>query len=570
MLFDILLTQVPDNISILFEIGIMMIVAGILAFIFKLIKQPRIPAYIIAGIILGPLALGLIKNSQAIFSLSEIGVAFLLFFAGLEINLKNLKRVGKIATISGLIEISLMAIISSIILISWHFKNIELVYITLVVAFSSTMIVVKMLADKEELNTLHGRIVVGILLIQDIVAIIALTVLTTNLTFGTIADSILKAGVFMIFAIIMSFISLPIFRASAKSSELILIMSLSFLFLFVIAAYSLGLSLVIGAFFAGVVLANSPFKTDIKGRIHPLRDFFGAILFVSLGIQLVLISKSYLSLFFILMFLILIIKPIVVLLSVRIFGYTNRTAFLTGNSLGQSSEFALILLTQGLLLNQISQNLFSVLVFVTILTMSLSGYFFSYEAGLYKLFSFFPARVLNKIPTKKEELNYGLSNRKKIVIFGAHRMGTLILKKFDKIKNEILIIDYNPDVIKSLIDKKIPCLYGDYANPEIIDKLKIINPEIIISTIPNKEDNINLIEKTKKNNSKTIVVVVADRIHNALELYKKGADYVILPKVISGIQINEIVEKIKHDKKGMKKREVDFLNSIHYYLYKER
>lgn len=564
-----LIPDIPANFEILFEIGIMIIVAGLLAFIFKALKQPRIPAYIIAGIILGPLSLGLIENSNVILALSEIGVAFLLFFAGLEIDFSNLKRVGKITLIAGIIQMGLMALLTVALLIFQKFNSIEMMHIILVVAFSSTMVVIKILSDKEELNTLHGRIIIGILLIQDIVAIIALTVLTTNLNWLSILISLGKAILFIVFGLIVAKVSGPIFKLSAKSSELILIISLAFLFLFAISAYSFGLSLVIGAFFAGVALANSPFKVDIKGRIHPLRDFFGAILFVSLGMQLVWISQEYLKLFFLLLGLIIIIKPIVLILSIRILGYTNRTAFLTGNSLGQSSEFALILLTQGLLLSQISQSLFSVLVFVIILSMSLTVYFINYESKLYKIF-LYPARLFEKIPTRKEELNYGIIKKKKIIIFGCHRTGTLILKKFSDIKNDLLIIDFNPDIIRSLIQKKVPCLYGDFANPEIIKKIKFMNPEIIISTIPDHEDNLNLIEKTKKINSKIIIIVMAEHIHEALELYKKGADYVILPKVISGLRINEFIDKIKHDRKGIKKREIEFLNDIHYFLYKEK
>ncbi len=566
-LIETLMPNAPGNLLILFEIGIMIIVAGILAFIFRMIKQPRIPAYVIAGIILGPLALGLIKSSDVVLALSEIGVAFLLFFAGLDIDFRNLKKVGKTAIFAGIWQMVTVFIITIIIFLSWHLKSTELIYASLIVAFSSTMVVIKLLADKEELNSLHGRLIVGILLIQDVAAIIALTVMTTSLTLTTVSLSLLKAILFVIFAVVLAKISKPILKISAKSSELILIISLGFLFIFSIAAYSFGLSLVIGSFFAGVVLANTEFKTDIKGRINPLRDFFGAILFVSLGMQLVWISKSYLGLFVILIVLIMVIKPLIIIMLIRIFGYTNRTAFLSGNYLGQSSEFALILLTQALVLNQISQNIFSILVFVTIITMSLTGYFVQYESRLYKIFSI-PAKIFDKLPTKKEELNYGIIDRKKIVIFGCHRMGTMILKKFSSIKNDLLIIDFNPEIIHSLIEKKIPCMYGDYANPEIIKKLSMMKPEIIISTIPDKEDNINLIEKIKKINSRAIILVVADRIHEALELYKKGADYVILPKVLSGVQIGDLIDKIKKDKNGVKKREIDFLNEIHYYMYK--
>jgi len=545
----------------------MIILAGIFAFVFKILKQPKIPAYIIAGILLGPLVFGIIKDNEVIRSLSEIGVAFLLFFVGLEIDLSNLKRVGKVASFTGIIEVILVSIVSVVISLLMGFENIELVYISGVIAFSSTMIVIKLLADKEEINTLHGRIIVGILLIQDIIAIIILTVLTTNLSLSTLFFSLGKGILFIILGILIGRMSHPILKESAKSNELLLLVPLAFLFIYSISAYLFGLSVVVGAFFAGVVLANSPFKIDIKGRIYPLRDFFGAILFVSLGIQLLWIPKEYLGLFIILMAITLIIKPIIIFLTVRLLGYTNRTAFLTGNSLGQASEFALIILTQGLAMNHISSNIFSVLVFVTIISMSVTSYTIKHEQKIYKIFSY-PAKLFEHLPNKKEQLNYQSESKGGVIILGCHRMGTLLLQKFSSMKEDVLVIDFNPDIIKSLMKKKVPCLYGDYANPEIMSKIIKINPKMLISTIPDKEDNINLIRKLKKLNKNISIIVVAERIHEALELYKEGADYVILPKVISGVYIDDLIEKITKDKKNLKKNQIDFLNKIHYYLYK--
>lgn len=566
MVFENLMSAIPKELLIVFEIGVMIIVAGILAFIFRILRQPRIPAYIITGIILGPLALGIIESSEFIRAMSEIGVAFLLFFAGLEINFKSLKKVGKVASITGIVQMALISLIAYGILLYMNFENIQLIYLILVVAFSSTMVGIKLLSDKDELGTLHGRIVIGILLIQDVVAIIALTALTTNLTLASIGTSLLKAGGFVVFSVLLAKLSEPIFKYAARSSELLFIVSLGFLFLFSISAYIVGLSLIIGSFFAGVTLANSRFKTEIKGRVHPLRDFFGAILFVSLGMQLVWIPIEYYGLFGILILLIMFLKPIIITIFIRVLGYTNRTAFLTGNTLGQSSEFALILLVQGLALAHITQGLFSVLVFVTIITMSLTGYFVKYESGLSRTY-FNPARLFGKIAPKREGLGYGLKRDKRIVIVGAHRVGALIIKKYEKMKKDILVVDYNPDVINSLIKKKIPCLYGDFGNPEVIGKISSLNPKVIISTTPDKESSINLIKKIKEKNPNAKIIVTSTRIQNALRLYGDGADYVVLPKVISGQKIIEEIEKVENDGKHLRKEHINFLNKIHYYLW---
>ena len=569
---DSLVLAIPHDFLILFEIGIMIILAGILAFVFRLLNQPRIPAYVISGIILGPLALGIIESNEFILALSEIGVAFLLFFAGLEINLKQLKQVGKVASITGILEMVIIGLITLGIFFSFGFNNIELLYITLVVAFSSTMVVIKLLSDKDQLNTLHGRIIVGILLMQDIVAIAALTILTTDLSWGSILSPLIKAALFMIFAFVLVKLFKPVFRISAKSNELILIISLAFLFLFAISAYAFGLSLAIGSFFAGVALANSTYKTEIKGRVHPLRDFFGAILFVSLGIQLVWIPKSQWTLLLILILLVMTLKPLILTLLVRLTGYTNRTAFLTGNYLGQSSEFALILLTQGLVIGHLTSNLFSVLVFATIITMSLTGYSIKSEPVLYRIFLRITHPFSKNISTKKEKLEYGLEKKTNIVLFGYHRIGASFLKKFTHKKDELLVIDFNPEVIKNLIDKKVPCLYGDYANPEIIEKLKLpyIKPKLVVSTVPSKEDNIHLIKKVKEVSKKITIVVVSESIHDAIDLYEKGADYVIVPKVESGESISSVINKLEKDKNSLKNKEVNRLKNIREFMHPSR
>lgn len=568
--FQNLIASIPENFVILFEIGIIIIFASILAFILKLVKQPLIPAYVIAGILIGPLVFGIIQNQELIKSLSEIGVIFLIFVAGLEINFKKLKEVGHASTIAGVLQIVIMFAAGFFIALWLGLLGKIPIYIGLIVAFSSTMVVIKLLADKKELNSLHGRLIIGILLIQDIVAILALTILTTNFTLASILIALAKAGAFAVIALILSKVANPIFRASAKSAELLIVVSIAFLFLFTIGAYFANLSLIIGAFFAGVALANSDFKIEIVGKIMPIRDFFAVIFFVALGMQLIIISTDYIILFLILLGLVIILKPLVIMFLVRGFGYKKRTAFLTGNALAQTSEFSLIMIGLGIALGHLTDmGLVSVLILLTIVSMALTTYLIRYDKKLYSWLSF-PLNLFNKIKSKKEDLEYIYEDGKKIVLFGCHRMGTLVLKRYEDKKKDIMVVDYNPEIIKALINKKIPCIYGDFINSEVLEKLNLENAEIIISTIPDAEDNLLLIKKIKQYNSKVPVIVVAERISEALMLYKEGADYVILPKVIGGQKAFEEIRKIRQNRTNIekiKKAQLKYLNSIHRILY---
>ena len=254
---------------------------------------------------------------------------------------------------------------------------------------------------------------------------------------------------------------------------------------------------------------------------------------------------------------------------VRLFGYKKRTAFLTGNALAQTSEFSFIIVTLGFTMGHISAELFSTLILLTILTMSFTTYFISYERKLVNWLSW-PLNVLEGIKSREEELEFVKDNNKDIVIFGCHRIGSLILKEFEKHKDDVLVVDYNPQIIRALMDKKIPSIYGDFMHQEVLDKVNLKNSKIFVSTIPDFEDNMSLIRKIKKENSKAVIIIVASRISEAKELYKQGADYVILPKFISGEKASDVIRKAKKGRGEISKLKIvhkKYLNSISRLLW---
>ena len=564
-----LFANVPSELALITEIGFIIIVATFFGFIVKMSKQPLIPAYILTGIFIGPLVFGLIKDVELINSLSQIGVAFLIFTAGIEIKIKKLKEVGAVSSFGGLIQVLVMFFVAFFISIWLGFLGKAPIYIGLVVALSSTMIVISLLSEKKELNSLHGRIILGFLLIQDIVAIIALAILSSDLSLNSILVVIGKAAAFGLFAFIVSKLGNSVFKKASDNREILLLVSISFLFLFIIGSAVTGLSIVIGAFFAGIALANSDYKTDIQANIGPLREFFAVIFFVALGMQLQIISRGYLVLLAVLLGLVIILKPILIMFVVRLFGFKKRTAFLTGNSLAQTSEFSFIIVTMGFALGHLSSELFSTLILLTILSMSITTYFITYEKSLYGWLSW-PLNILNKYASKNEELEYDGKNKNRTILFGCHRMGSIILKEFEKKKDKIVVVDYNPQIIRALIERKIPCVYGDFVHEEMLEKIEIKNAKTIISTVPDYDDNLYLIRKVKEVNKRAVVIVVASRISEAENLYKRGADYVILPKIISGEKTNMLIRGLNKGKgeiRRLKNEHKKILKDIHNLLY---
>jgi len=546
------------NGNIVMEIGIVIILATLLSFIVKLFKQPLIPAYVIAGLILGPIGLGLIKDPEAIRTLSELGIAFLLFVVGLEVNLKKLKYVGPAAILGGLLQILTVYFIGFYVAIKLGFLPFEAIILGLVMTFSSTMIVVKLLSDSEQIDTLHGRIVLGILLLQDLAVFVTIPLLATLDSFSWTIASIVLIKAFLLFVgafLFGKYIFPGLFNFAAKSQELLFMSSITVLFLFTILAHLLHFSIVIGAFVAGLALANLPYHHDIRGKVNPLKSFFATLFFVSLGMQLTPISSEFFKIIGIFFLIVVLIKPIIIHLLMRFFGYEKRTSFLAGLSLGQVSEFSLIIVTLPLVFNLISPGTFSMVIFLAIITMVLTSYILEFQNNIYMVFLPMLNLFEKIIPIKiKQKLEYKSGKREtNTILIGAHRMGGIFLESLLKFKKRVLVIDNNPEIIKTLINRKITCVYGDARNKEILDTLNLKKVKTIISTVPQPVENLFLIDYIKNKNPEVSIFVTANHFHEAKKMYKAGADYVILPHLLTGEKVSLMLKKSFETKSYLKK-----------------
>ncbi|MEK6943750.1 MAG: cation:proton antiporter [Nanoarchaeota archaeon] len=527
-----------------FDIGFIVIISTLFAYIARLLKQPLILAYVLAGILLGPY-LGVITDLGSIKSLSEIGIAFLLFIVGLEIDIKKLKDVGQVATMGGMLQMVIVFALAFAATMLIGMKSIEAFYFGLIIAFSSTMVVVKLLSDKREVDTLHGRIIIGILLLQDIIAILVMSLLGHSS--GILVSLIKGVAVFAVAFAAGKYVLPHLFKFAASSQELLFIASLGVAFLFSIIADYIGFSIAVGAFMAGIVL-KSPYNAEIVGKIKPLRDFFSVLFFVSLGMQLSISSlSSILKPLIVFIALVLLLKPLVVMLICSMFGYSKKTSFAASLSLAQISEFSLILAAQGMILGHISQELFSATVLLAVVTIVMTPYLINYSNSIYNLFAPMLG-IFSRFSKGYKELEYMPKKMKNFVVLcGYNRIGYSIVKSLKKIKKDYVVVDFNPETVKMLIDEKVPCFYGDASDPEIMERLDLKNASMIISTVPDKEDNVLLIRETRKLNSKAAIFVTGSQIDDALELYDAGADYVILPHFLGGEHVSLILETFGTD-----------------------
>jgi len=523
--------------SLIFEIGAVIIAATFIAYFARVFKQPLIPAYVIAGIILGPVGLGMIRDTHLIQTISEIGIIFLLFIVGIEINLKKLKTVGFAAAVGGIAQVAITFAAGTLLAKYIGFSGLHAMYIGVILAFSSTMIVIKLLSDYDEISTLHGRIIIAILLIQDVLVILIMTVLMKVSMFSAqmLGSIILKAALLVALGWLANkFIVTKIFRFAAKSDEFLFLLSLSMCFFFSLAAYILNFSLAVGAFVGGVALANLPYSINIVGRIKPLKDFFATIFFVSLGMQLAWVSMhTLLYPMIIFLTITLIFKPLIILILLGLFGYGKRTAFISAISLAQLSEFALIIVTDAK--DIIGPEIFSATIISAIVTISSTAYLIKYKDSIYNRLSG-ALSIFEKISIIKQKTKYSEHDgkKKRVVLFGAHRMGIILLKKFKHMHKGVLVVDFDPEIISRLIDSKISCMYGDMSNEEVLRHIKFKDVKYVISTVPKVEDNLVMMKYVRSANPKTKIIVTANHIPEALDLYEAGADYVVVPNITSG------------------------------------
>ncbi|OGH06701.1 MAG: hypothetical protein A2W22_02305 [Candidatus Levybacteria bacterium RBG_16_35_11] len=559
--------------NIFFEITIVIVLASLVALIFRLLKQPEILAYILTGILIGPLGLFQLGNIDIFKGMAEVGITLLLFMIGLEIKVTDLSS-AKSTLIVGPAQIFFSFIIAYLITLAFGFPIIYGLYISLALTFSSTIIVVKLLSDRRELHSLYGKMSIGILLTQDFVAILFLIFLTgLSANTGGI-DTLTNLGIILIKAVVIfaaviylsQKIFPKIFDYLAKSSELLFLISLAWVFGFaaLVSSPYIGFSIEIGGFLAGLALANSLANYQIIAKAKILRDFFIVIFFVLLGMQMTVTNLSSVIIpAIILSAFVLIGKPLVTMLIMGDLGYKKRTSFLTGLSLSQVSEFSLIVVFLGNKLGQISNEVVSLVIFVSIVTFGLSTYLFSHSKKIY-LVSSKMLKFLEDKEGKKEDIieDDGFEDLKNhIILVGGDQMGLTILEALEGCDSDVVVIDFDPNIVQKLKDKKIHKLFGDITDLEIQQRAKLDRAKLVISTVPDLEDNLLLLKQLHRENRKAKVVALAMERHEAKTLYKAGADYVVLPYLAGGRQVAKFLDEDHLGKiESLRTKDKEYLN----------
>jgi Kef-type K+ transport system membrane component KefB/voltage-gated potassium channel Kch len=565
--------------NLFFELTTVLILAGLIAMIVSLLKQPSIIAYIITGLLIGPLGYYHLQQGDAFHALSQIGITLLLFMVGLQLDLAQLRRMGKTALIVGFGQIIFTTVIGFFILTALGFSQVAAFYMSLALTFSSTIIAVKLLSEKKDLQSLYGKLVVGILLTQDFVAIVVLILLSGLNSEGGIYSSLpLWQNLAMAFvrALILllsiwwlsSKVFPKVLRYIGNNDELMLVFSLAWA-LGLAAFMSLpvvGFSLEIGGFLAGLSLARSGVHYEISGKIKPIRDFFLIIFFIVLGSGLVINNLSTILISAItLSFFVLIGKPLIVMILLGVCGFKPRTGFLTGVSTAQISEFSLILVASAFVVGKVSQPEVGLITLVAVISIALSSYMIMYAKKIFDILEpiFFIFNFKNGSAEKHLKTNV-LKNH--IILVGAHRLGHHLVEALKKHKTPFVVVDFNPNVVEQILAKGVLSVCGDITDSFIQEQVNLSEAKLIISTVPDFQDNMALLENIKhlSGNKKITpkLIFLAQDEAETKTLYEEGIDYVISPHFMGGLHLAKILtgRQIINELKKLKEHHLKILS----------
>jgi len=529
------------------QIALLLVVAATAGILAKTLRQPLIIGYLLAGIALS--VFGFLSDVTVFSGMGQIGVTLLLFLVGIEMNLKELPSIGKVAFISGIGQIILTSIVGFLIASALGFGLLPAIYTAVALTFSSTIIIVKLLSERRDSGSLYGRISIGFLLVQDFVAILILMFLAS---LGDGSGSPLeflfvgiKASVLIIatWAISKKLVPRLFSRFLASSQELLYIASIAWaLGIAGFVAGPLGFTLEIGGFLAGIALSGLPEHLEIASRVRPLRDFFLTIFFLILGSKLVvggLATVIWPSIIF--STFVLIGNPLIMLAILGFMGYRRRTSFMAGLTVAQISEFSLILMAMGLGLGHVTEQHVASIILVAVITMTVSTYLILGGDSVFERLRVF-LKLFEKKNTKEGALLPSELIAGHVLLIGGDRTGKRVISLLQKLGAPFLVVDYNPRVFNELTADRVRVLFGDISDPEILELSNIIETKLIVSTINNLRANLNILEAVRRIEAKPKVILTAETRDESVKYYEGGADYVVLPQVVAGDHIRHILK----------------------------
>lgn len=520
------------------EFSLLLIISAFAGGVALLLRQPVLIAYIVVGIVAGPAVLGIVHAHEQIELLAQIGVCVLLFVVGLKLDLKHIRHIGPVALATGLGQLAFTILFGFLIIVLLGKSLMEAVYVAVALTFSSTIIVVKLLSDKREIDSLHGRIAVGFLIVQDLAVVIAMMVMSTLRSgdmgwidlLGSLSLRIGIAAAAMY--VLMRYILPRVVTKMASSMELLLIFAIAWGMSLAAIGEWAGFSKEAGAFLAGFSLASTDFRDAINARLTAIRDFLLLFFFIELGSKLdfstlggEVMPAIVLSLF------VLIGNPLIVMAIMGFMGYRKRTGFLAGLTVAQISEFSIVFVAMGITLGHVGLEALGLTTLVGVATIAMSTYMILYSHKLYALLEPVLGVFERKVPFREisaespTEMNF----RPDIIVFGLGRFGSRLARGLAEEDIKVLGVDFDPEAVRHLKRDGFVVWFGDCTEAALLEGLPIRDTRWIVSTIPDLASNRLLFDELRAGGFKGEIAVVAREDSIGMALKAMGVPNVLYP-----------------------------------------
>ncbi|CAH1386800.1 cation:proton antiporter [Candidatus Nitrotoga sp. M5] len=519
------------------EIALLLAAAACIGALAIRLHQPLILAYIMVGILAGPVALGWITAHDPLDLLAQVGVAVLLFTVGLKLDLNLVRRLGAVALATGLGQLFFTILFGYLLGLALGMDHLKAIYIAVALTFSSTIIIVKLLSDKKELDSLHGRIAVGFLIVQDIAVLIAMmTMSTLNMagadgiaaTLGMITLKLAVAG--LLLTIVMRYVLPRLLDLVARSQELMLLFAIAWGVALASMGEMFGFSKEVGAFLAGFSLATSPYREAMSGRLNPVRDFLLLFFFLDLGARLEfeafegqIVAALVLSAF------VLIGNPLIVMAIMGYMGYRKRTGFMAGLTVAQISEFSIVFVAMGMSLGHVGGDTLGLVTLIGLVTISVCTYLVLNSQTLYEKLKFSLSVFERRLPFRERMTIPKSEPTPAVVVFGLGRYGGRLMQRLCDQDINTLGVDFDPEAVRHARHRGLNARFGDAEDAELPASLPLAEVRWAVSTLHDSSVNRVLITALREHGYTGPVAVTAYSEADIDMLKKVGAELIFYP-----------------------------------------
>jgi Kef-type K+ transport system membrane component KefB len=533
------------------EVSVLLVMAAGIGLVGTLLRQPLIVSFIAVGLIAGPSVLDVVHSDAQIDLLSELGIAVLLFLVGIKLDVKLIRSLGAVSVLTGLGQVIFTAFFGYLIGLGLGLGHVTSLYVAVALTFSSTIIIVKLLSDKREIDALHGQIALGFLIVQDLVVVMAMIVLSAigigaaevghgGGHGGGSVLSVLVSGLAMVAGVVLfvRYAANPLTERLARAPELLVIFAIALAAMFAAVGDAVGLGKEVGGLMAGIALASTPYRETIAARLAPLRDFLLLFFFIALGATLDLsLLGAHVTGAVIFSVFVLIGNPLIVLAIMGAMGYRKRTGFLAGLTVAQISEFSLIFIAMGVSLGHVADDALGLVTMVGLVTIAASTYMITFSHHLYALFEPFLGIFERKgTPREPSEAGSHKGRRFGIILFGLGRFGTAIGMRLHKRGVQVLGVDFNPQAVKRWRALGLEAEFGDATDPEFVAELPLRDANWLVSTVPihptglsHEDARRTLIQLGRAAGFTGRVAAASHSTPESDVLFRSGADLVLEP-----------------------------------------